>query len=339
MDLATHAVAGLLVARTRAAWVGRAEPAAVLVAASLLPDIDMVVVVVDPTRAALLRHTLTHSLVVMPALAAGFALLARGAGGRDGFVATFLLAATGMAVHVALDLLNAYGVLLFYPLSEARIDLGLLFVIDPVFTGILAGGLGLSFWPSDRHRMLVARLAVLLAVSHIGVAALLRDRAAEMLAANASGLVVGLVPEPLAPWHWRGIAAHPGGYDQFAIRPVAGRILALPPVASASTEPAVAVVRRSALPWGLDAFLRAPVWRVDGSRVTVHDLRFRFSNLGNDWDPFDFSFDVVDQPEVGTRLVGTTLGERIARSLATLSAIAAAKRGLTDAGDRENSHR
>ena len=325
MDLATHAIAGLLVARTRGAWTGRAEPAAVLVAASLLPDLDMVAVILDPTRAALLRHTLTHSLVAMPVLAAGLALLARVAGGRDGFGATFLLAATGIAVHLALDLLNAYGVLLFYPLSDARIELGLLFVVDPVFTGILAAGLALSFVPSTHRRMLVARMAILLAVAHVGAAALLRDRAADMLAALATGPIVDLVPEPLAPWRWRGITAHPGGYDQFAIRPVAGRILSLPPVASAGTDPAVAAVRGSALPWGLEAFLRAPVWRVEGSRVTVHDLRFRFADIGNDWDPFEFAFDLPDQPGSGARLVGATLGERIGRSLATLSTIAAAK--------------
>ncbi|BBK40445.1 hypothetical protein STVA_04650 [Allostella vacuolata] len=325
MDLATHAIAGLLVARTRAAWSGRAEPAMVLVAASLLPDIDMLAVVLDPARAALLRHTLTHSLVAMPALAAGLALLARMAGGRDGFGATVLLAATGIAVHLALDLLNAYGVLLFYPLSDARIELGLLFVVDPVFTGILAAGLVLSFVPSPRRRVPVARLAILLAVAHVGAAAILRDRAAEMLAAAATGPIVALVPEPLAPWHWRGIAAHPGGYRQFAIRPVAGQIQPLPPVASAGSDPAVAAVRGSALPWGLETFLRAPVWRVEGARVTVHDLRFRFAGLGNDWDPFGFAFDPPDRPGGRARLVGATLGDRVDRSLATLSAIATAK--------------
>ena len=325
MDLATHAIAGLLVARTRAAWTGRAKPAAILVAASLLPDIDMVAVLLDPTRAALLRHTLTHSLAAMPVLAAGLALLARLAGARDGFGATALLAATGITVHLALDLLNAYGVLLFYPLSEARLELGLLFIVDPVFTGILAAGLALSFVPSTGGRMLVARTAVLLALAHVGVAAILRDRAADMLAAFATGPVVDLVPEPLAPWRWRGIVAHPGGYEQLSIHPIAGRIQSLPPVASAGTDPAVATVRGSAMPWGLEAFLRAPVWRVEGSRVTVHDLRFRFAGLGNDWDPFGFAFDLPDQPGVGTRLVGATLGERIDRSLAVLSAIAAAK--------------
>jgi membrane-bound metal-dependent hydrolase YbcI (DUF457 family) len=325
MDLATHAIAGLLVARTRRDWAGRAGPAAVLVAASLLPDVDMVAVVLDPARAALLRHTLTHSLVALPVLAAGLALLVRLAGGRDGFGATFLLAATGIAVHLALDLLNAYGVLLLYPLSDARIELGLLFVVDPVLTGIMALGLVLSLAMPARRRVPVARLAVLLAVAHVGAAMHLRDRAADMLAAVATGPVVDLVPEPLAPWRWRGIAARPGGYDQYAIRPVAGHVGPLPPVASGDDDPGVAAVRGAALPWGLAAFLHAPVWRVEGARVTVHDLRYRFAGLGNGWDPFGFAFDLPDRPGAGARLVGATLGERVERTLATLSAIAATK--------------
>ncbi|WP_374450310.1 metal-dependent hydrolase [Stella sp.] len=333
MDLATHALAGLALARANPAWTGpssarRGAPALVLLAGALAPDLDMLVVLVDPTRAALLRHTFTHSLVALPAMAAGIAVLARLAGGRLGFWQTAALAAAGIVLHIGLDLLNAYGVVLFHPLSDARVEFGLLFVVDPVLTGVLALGLGLSLLPrlGPGARAAVAATALALALAHVGVAALLRERASDMLAATASAPAVDLVPEPFAPLRWRGILRRPDGYDQYAIRPVANRIERLPSVLSDPEAPAVAAVRRSVPGMALAGFLHAPVWRVEGDRVTVHDLRYRFAELGNAWDPFGFAFEVGPGGaglggDRTVRLVGASLDERVGRSLTVLAQI------------------
>ncbi|BBK38794.1 hypothetical protein STAQ_38720 [Allostella sp. ATCC 35155] len=320
MDLATHALAGLVLARAADPSGTRPGTAAVLVVGSLLPDIDMVAALFDPARAPLLRHTATHSLILLPAMAAGLAVAVRLAGARAPGGHLFVLAATGIGLHILLDLLNAYGVALLFPLSDARFEFGLLFVLDPVLTGILVLALALSrLAPSPRRRAAVAAAALLLCVAYVDVAAGLRQRSADLVAATAHAPLVDLVPEPLSPWCWRGIVARPGGYAQYAVRPVAGVVTPLDPVVSDERAAAVVAVRRSALPAGFDAFLRAPVWQVDGERVTVHDLRYRFALLGNRWDPFGFAFEPAGAGGGGPRLATATLSDRLDRAFATLS--------------------
>ena len=321
MDLATHAIAGLLIARVRPDWVGRGTVATVLVGASLLPDVDLVAAIVDPTNAALDRHTLTHSLVFLPVMAAAVAVVVRLTGARLGTVEAFALAVLGIAVHLVLDLINAYGVALLHPWSDTRFELPLLFIVDPVLTGLLAALLAASLWLARRPQQQagLARIALIVMVAYLGAAAWLRGDAAAILAAvpgTASERL--LVPEPLAPWRWRGILAVDGGYRQVRIDPVAGTASALPDVPSASGDPRVAAIRRAGLLGAADPFLRAPVWTVEGNRVTVHDLRYRFAALGNRWDPFLFTFEVVGDE---VRPVAATLGERIDRTFATLGEI------------------
>ncbi|MCC7275238.1 MAG: metal-dependent hydrolase, partial [Alphaproteobacteria bacterium] len=321
VDLATHALAGILIARTRRSWLDRPAVGVVLVAASLLPDIDVLAAVVDPTNAALDRHTLTHSLLVLPVLAAGFAGAVRLATRRVGPGEAFGLAVLGIAVHLLLDLINAYGVALLYPLSDTRFELPLLFVVDPILTGTLLAMLAASLWAAadPRWKAALARSALVLGVTYLGATAHVYGQARTTLAAlDADGPADGvraLVPEPLSLWRWRGILGRPGGYGQVLIDPLSGTVSALPWVPSADDDPRVAAVRRSGRLRDAEAFLRAPVWTVEGGRVTVHDLRYRFAALGNRWDPFLFDFETAGD-EVHVMRAG--LGERIGRIWATI---------------------
>lgn len=327
MDLATHVLAALLLARTAPPPAATREATCILVAGALAPDVDVLVVLFDPTRAALLRHAATHSLPALPILATGIAVLGKAAGARSRFGRCVLLAAVGVALHLGLDLLNAYGVLLFHPLSDRRVEFALLFVVDPVLLGLLAAGIGLSGRPSlpDVHRRGAAVLAIVLAVSHVGLAVILRDRAAGMLAAATAGSPVDLVPEPFAPWRWRGIVARADGFDQFDIRPLGGSVRQLAAVRSDHAAPAVSVVRASAMGPVLDGFFRAPVWAVEGDRVSVHDLRYRFAALGNDWDPFGFVFQMSPDGSQAS-LREARLGDRTDRALSVMADILGGRR-------------
>ncbi|MGE0726026.1 MAG: metal-dependent hydrolase [Alphaproteobacteria bacterium] len=320
MDLATHALAGFVLSRARRDWAERPAVAVVLVGAALLPDVDLIAAILDPDHAALHRHTLTHALPLLPPIAFAFAIVVRAAGVDLRLGEAFGLALLGLASHVGLDLVNAYGVALLYPFSQERFELPLLFVVDPVLTAALAIPAAISLWlaRTPSARVLAARTAIALALLHLALAAGLRDTAEAALARVAEGRPALLVPEPLAPWRWRGIVPVADGYRQVLVAPAAGTVAALPDVPSAARDPRVEAVRRSGILRAAEPFLRAPVWTVSDDRVSVHDLRYRFATLGNGWDPFGFAVVVSDgdvQP------VGATLGERIERSLDTLGEV------------------
>ena len=174
MDTLTHALSGALVARAICARASLARPAdaaaapvvgryaaawdggagallpwqAVLVGAvaGAFPDID--VVARWAGEMAYLRHHrgITHSLLLAPlwaGLLAGLMsmVFASTRAQRAGWKNLYLIALAAIVVHIAGDWITHFGTMLLAPLSDARFGLGALFIIDPVFSGVLLAGL------------------------------------------------------------------------------------------------------------------------------------------------------------------------------------------------------
>jgi len=237
MDTLTHALSGALVARAlcvraplrppaavappahgrlAAAWDGGAGAPllwqAVLVGAvaGAFPDID--VLARWAGEMAYLRHHrgITHSLLLAPLWAVLLAVLMSAAFASVrapgvGWKSLYAIALAAIVAHIAGDWITHFGTLLLAPLSDARFGLGAVFIIDPVFSGLLlAGLLAAAVWPRQRWPAL-AGLA--LAGGWVALAwDARRDALAEGHAhAQRAGIAVvevDAMPRPASPFNW-----------------------------------------------------------------------------------------------------------------------------------------
>lgn len=231
MDPLTHALSGALAARAlpagrrpalsaRAVWVAGA-------ASALFPDLDFVVRLVD-TLTYLNHHAgVTHSLLLWPLwsllLAHGFAWLIRR---REAWRAFLPITAAGIGIHIAGDLITAYGVQLFAPFSARRYPGDIQFVVDGGLFLILFAGVVLSLrWPNRRA---LPAVALALALLYVSGSALLRQQAlalADTYAASLNGAVLDrhVLPQPPSPLHWLLLVRTPDSVYSARVNLVAAR--------------------------------------------------------------------------------------------------------------------
>lgn len=321
MDLVTHALAGLTLARPRRGRPRVRGVTAILLTASLLPDIDVVWALADPTFATLERRTLTHSVPGILLISLVCAVLLRAVCRDMSFRQTFMLFALGMTVHVVFDVVTSFGVALLYPFSDYRFEMPLIFVIDPVLTSILIAGLAAPMlFRTKISPFGAAVIALGLVSAYLIVGAVARNAAREVVIAQADGAVlrpesVHMVPEPFAPFRWKAVYRVDDVYRQALVHPWSGTLRELATVRTELTDPRVQVVRRSPVAARIEHFFKLPVWRVGDTNVAVYDLRFRYATLENQWDPFGFRFRVTDGR---VAVVRERFTEKLRRSLETL---------------------
>jgi inner membrane protein len=245
MDTLTHALSGALLALATAPGTtapGTAPPGTLSrrarvvagAAAAAFPDSDFVLRAVDTLTYLNLHQGVTHSLVLLPAwalaLAALFAALARQ---RYRWPAFYGIAAMGLAIHIAADLVTAYGTQLLAPLSATRFSWPLVFLIDPYFTFILIAGLAVGMlWPQRR----LAPFAFVVLAGYLGLAAVLQQHALDVGTDYArtqrlEGAVSHALPQPLSPFHWLIIVAHGDDYHETRVDLAGGRHAAAPAAA------------------------------------------------------------------------------------------------------------
>lgn len=212
MDTLTHALSGALLARA----TGRVEPRPGDLPtrtrlwlgfwAAAFPDSDIIVLLIDPLTYLTTHRGVTHSIVMLPFWAAllGFAvwwLLRR----RYPWRQIVLVIGLGIGIHIAGDVITAFGTMVLAPLSDWRLQLPTTFIIDPYFTAILMAGLATSaIWRATRRPALIA-LVVL--ASYVGSQWFLHQRAVaigERVAAEQTraGAGVSALPQPFSPFHW-----------------------------------------------------------------------------------------------------------------------------------------
>jgi len=212
MDTLTHALSGALLARATEArhprpdqlprharlWVG--------FWAAAFPDSDFVARFIDPLTYLTVHRGITHSVVMLPLWAAGlallFMLLVRGKYPWRAFVG---VCALGIGVHIAGDVITAFGTMIFAPLSYWRAQIPTTFIIDPYFTAIIIGGLVAStVWNATRKPAVIGLLVL---VSYVGFQAVLHHRAVLVGEAYAAdhhlpATQVDAIPQPFSPFNW-----------------------------------------------------------------------------------------------------------------------------------------
>ena len=222
MDNVTHALAGALIARATAPREPRPEALPtgrrVLIGtlAGLFPDIDVLASHISPLAYLYHHRGVTHSILLLPLwtllLALLFAALWRF---RPGWRAYAGVTAWGLGSHIALDVITAFGTMVFAPLSDARYALSATFIIDLWFTGIILAGLIVSLvWRASRAPA-VAGMALLAA--YVGLQVLLQHRAVDFGEAYArekglSHATVTALPRPVSPFNWTVIVAEDSRY-------------------------------------------------------------------------------------------------------------------------------
>jgi inner membrane protein len=251
VDTLTHAALGAVAAHAitaRAQCLTPRERVALGAIAAAFPDLDFVAFPFAPlTFLADWHQAPTHSLVLLPlwaaAIAGAFIMLKRR---RDAFAQACLVAAVGLASHIAADAITAYGTAVFYPLSRWRIGLGAVFVIDPIFSAIVLVTLAAAL-RGARPRAAALGLAVL--AGYVALAAAAQRQAVETGRATARAHGIALqemaaFAQPLSPFHWKLIGVAGENYFEAYVNvaghppPVPAALPWLGPLAAAYEAPA-----------------------------------------------------------------------------------------------------
>lgn len=271
MDPVTHTLVGAAVGQ---AFFSKRSKAAVplMAAASNLPDIDAIVMVLPVPAAVTWRRTFGHSLLLLPVWCWVAAKLARRIWKDEPLGRLFWLTALSAALHLLFDLINSFGVSLLWPLSW-RPELASVFIIDLALTGLL-----LLAWIMGRRKRLYGRLGLALTAGYLGLCLGLRHRATRMLAELREDQRTDfsyVFPEPFGPGRWRGVARAGGEYRLYLLDTSESTAEIRETILTEPDSPLVRKARATPLGRRLDAFFKAPVYQVDERGVRVFDLRFR----------------------------------------------------------------
>ncbi|MEO8142581.1 MAG: metal-dependent hydrolase [Betaproteobacteria bacterium] len=210
MDTLTHALSGALLARATQSkdLPPRSAPRRIAAAffACAAPDLDIVFSLLGPVRYLELHRGPTHSLLLLPFWALLFSwILAKILREPRGWKALYGVAAMGIALHIAGDLITSFGTMIFWPVSDMRPGLGSTFIIDPWFSGIILAGLLFSiFIPNSRIPSVAASMAL---CAYVGFGEIQHLKALDFARDYARGrgmpqAKVAAHPRAVSPFNW-----------------------------------------------------------------------------------------------------------------------------------------
>lgn len=281
--------------------------AALLAGAALgtLPDLDGIPVALmtdDPVLRMTLHRGLTHSLLVLPLIAAAIWWLFRRFGkGRVAASPTrwFWAIQLALVTHPLLDAFTVYGTQLLWPFAPPPAMWSSVFIIDPLYTVWLLIGVLVAAFAGPRllgKRAIAVGLA--LSTAYLGwslVAKAMVDREADraLVEMGLGDAPRFSVPMPANTVLWRVVAMTDDGYVEGFRSLVADR----GPMRFTAYRSDVEALQASAhlpavqrLAWFNRGFMGAEV--IDGT-LRLSDLR-----MGNEPDYF-FRFDVAQRTDTG----------------------------------------
>lgn len=206
MDTTTHALAGYVLGeaglnRGTGKWGTIAA-----VAASVFPDIDLLLGVLGTDVSLKYHRSLTNSLFLLIPFSLLFAWLFVKISKIGKFWSFFFIWVIVMCVHNFMDLATSYGTMLLSPFSDHRFALDWLFIIDLYLVGLLLLPLIASYlW--KRKRLALLRISLVLAVLYYGMCAYHHSQALGLAEefVQKKGLppvTAASLPQPLSPFNW-----------------------------------------------------------------------------------------------------------------------------------------
>jgi hypothetical protein len=209
----------------------------------------------------------------------------------------------GVGLHVLYDLTNSYGVVLFYPLSKTRYELGWLFIIDLAMWLLLLTPLVLALlparWRNTRGWSQGALVGVIIYAIFCGLS---RFRSQKILQArikkeNLTPSFSYVFPEALGPHRFRGVVKIGDQYRMWLLHVFSGKTELVGVYQTQAEEPAARAARQSDMGKKIEWFFKAPVWMCASGNPAaesiwnVSDLRFHSVVLGRRI-PFVYQFSV-----------------------------------------------
>lgn len=223
MDLVSHAVFGSAWALAPAARPRLRTAALTAALGALAPDIDVLIRShSDPLLALEAHRQVTHALAFAPLGALPCAALAYPWARRVlGFAPTYLASLAGYASHLALDACTAWGMPLFWPFTDARVALGIVATLDPLFT---VPAVGLVLAAIMRRNAALARIALVWTCAYLAACAVQSVRASHAgweLARGRGHAPIRLEVKPAlfaSALLWKVIYEHDGRFYVDAVR-------------------------------------------------------------------------------------------------------------------------
>jgi inner membrane protein len=215
MDPITHGISGAALAR---AFPKKPLPWTqvwLLIGMAMAPDLDYVLHWFSDELYLEYHRGITHSLLMLPLWTWLVVSLLPKRRERNPILPWLIAAAIGM--HILLDVITSFGTMILAPLSDWRATLDLVFIVDPIFTGLMLLPLLLMPFAKRLARPLAA-VSLALMFAYIGLCAINHHRAMALVArAWPEAPVKAALPLPFSPFHWQLIAAWPDHDEDAAV--------------------------------------------------------------------------------------------------------------------------
>ena len=179
MDIVTQGLLGGVLAQSVARYEEKKLATFVGFAAGMLADADVLIRSgSDPLLTVEYHRHFTHSLFFIPFGAAiAFLLLWPLLRKHASAPRLYLFCLAGYSLSGVLDACTSYGTQLFWPVSDVRVALNIISIVDPVFTGILLFTLLLEL---RIKASVTAIIGLILCVAYLGYAYTQLQQATEM---------------------------------------------------------------------------------------------------------------------------------------------------------------
>jgi membrane-bound metal-dependent hydrolase YbcI (DUF457 family) len=172
------------------------------IAAAEFPDIDILLAPLGSETYFRWHRSFTHSALLLPFWAALVAVVFWSISERRNFRVLFAAAAAGIASHLALDWITNYGTMLFWPLSDVRLALSWVFILDPY----VWAGLGVTLWAVSRThgpaQTRVARVGLAMVCGYILMCGECHWLALRSAAKPPDTRKLEAFAQPLSPFRW-----------------------------------------------------------------------------------------------------------------------------------------
>lgn len=174
--------------------------------AAAFPHVDKIPSLLGVSSFLRYEYTWTWSLVLVPFMALCVSWLFA-AVSKHSFMSYFPIALGSVLVSLGLSLITENGINPFYPFTNFRVALKVLFPFDLILLCISWVAIALCFL-LNKWRRDVARVAVVLMLAYIGAVVTFRHKAenyAQQYAATMGLQVTQLyvLPQPISPFNWR----------------------------------------------------------------------------------------------------------------------------------------